>query len=122
MGYWLDRQLGADYVTFGFTFYDGRYTIIKPGVRKWQHDAQEAYPGTLEYLLRQLDEPLFILDLKRMREEQAPALEWLKQMKFRHVGAVKLEDEFWDQDIVGQYDYLVFISHVSPSEFFLDFE
>lgn len=122
MGYWLDRQLGADYVTFGFTFYDGQYTIIKPGVRKWQHNAQEAYPGTLEYQLRQLDEPLFILDLKRMREEHAPALEWLKQMKFRHVGSMKLEDEFWDHDIVGQYDYLVFISNVSPSEFFLDFE
>ena len=122
MGYWLDRQLGADYVTFGFTFYDGRYTIIKPGVRKWQHDAQEAYPGTLEYLLRQLDEPIFILDLKRMREEHAPDLEWFKQMKFRHVGAMKLEDEFWDHDIVSQYDYLVFISHISPSDFFLDFK
>lgn len=93
MGYWLDRQLGADCVTFGFTFYDGRYTIIKPGVRTRQHDAQEAYPGTLEYLLRQLDEPLFILDLKRMREEHAPALKWLRQMKYRHVGVVKLEDE-----------------------------
>ena len=118
----LDRLVGADYITFGFTFCDGRYTIIKSGVRKWQHNAQETYPGTLEYLLRQLDEPLFILDLKRMREEHAPALEWLKQMKFRHVGSMKLEDEFWDHDIVGQYDYLVFISNVSPSEFFLDFE
>lgn len=121
MGYWLDRQLGADYVTFGFTFYDGRYTIIKPGVRTWQHDAQEAYPGTLEYLLRQLDEPLFILDLKRMREEHAPALEWLRQMKYRHVGAVKLEDEFWDQDMADQYDYLVFIDRVTPTELFMAF-
>lgn len=112
----LDKALGEDYVNFGFTFHEGRYTGIAPDEpQKWQHDAQTAYPGTLEYLLHQLGEPIFLLDLRRMRKEQAPALEWINQTKFRHVGVVKVEDEFGDRHIADQFDYLIYIDRITPS-------
>lgn len=116
MGDLLDKELGKDYVSFGFTFHEGRYTGIAPDEQQqWQHDAQTAYPGTLEHLLHQLDEPIFLLDLRRMREERAPALEWINQTRFRHVGSVKVEEEFKDWNAADQFDYLIYIDRVTPS-------
>ena len=116
MGDLLDKELGKDYVSFGFTFHEGRYTGIAPDEQQqWQHDAQTAYPGTLEHLLHQLDEPIFLLDLRRMREERAPALEWINQTRFRHVGVIKVEEEFKDRNAADQFDYLIYIDRVTPS-------
>ena len=115
MGHWLQDGIGADYVNFGFTFYRGGCSIIVPDSEKLQHDVQTAPPGTLEYLLHQLDEPIFILDLRRMREERAPALAWINRMAFRHIGALKWEEEFWDEGVADQFDYMVYIDRVTPS-------
>ena len=115
MGYWLQDGVGADYVNFGFTFYRGGCSIIVPDSEELQHDVQTAPPGTLEYLLHQLGEPIFVLDLRQMREERAPALAWINQMAFRHIGALKWEEEFWDKDFADQFDYLVYIDRVTPS-------
>lgn len=112
----LDKELGKDYVNFGFTFHGGCYTGIAPDEpQKWQHDAQTAYPGTLEHLLHQLGEPIFLLDLRRMREERSPALEWINRTRFRHVGVVKVEEEFKDRNVANQFDYLIYIDRITPS-------
>ena len=88
----LDKEPGKDYVNFGFTFHEGCYTGIAPDEQqRWLHDAQTAYPGTLKYLLHQLDEPIFLLDLRRMHKERFPILEWINQMEFRYVGVVKVK-------------------------------
>lgn len=115
LGRWLQDRLGADYVNFGFTFYRGRCTITVPDSEELQHDVQTAPPGTLEHLLHQLGEPIFILDLRQMREEQAPALEWINGMRFRHIGALRWDNEFWDEGIADQFDYLIYIDRVTPS-------
>lgn len=116
MGGFLQDSLGTEYVNFGFTFYDGEYTGIRPGNNTWRQQAQRAYPGTLEYLLDKLDEPMFILDLKKMREEDSPALAWIDGLRFRHIGAVKVEQEFPDTKTTEKYDYLLFIRNVTPSQ------
>lgn len=115
MGNILQDSLGTDYVNFGFTFYDGKYTGIRRGANKWEQDAQQAYPGTLEYLLDELGEPALILDLKKMRKERSPVLGWIDGLWFRHVGAVKIDREFSDRDITDKFDYLIFIRRSSPS-------
>lgn len=115
MGGFLKESLGEEYVNFGFTFYDGKYTGISPGNEERVQDAQRACPGTLEYLLDKLGDPLFILDLKKMREEKSPALTWLDRLRFRHIGAVKVENEFPDRGITEKFDYLVFIRESTPS-------
>ena len=115
MGCRLDEELGADYLNIGFTFHAGCCSIIVPGSKELQHDVRTAPPGTLEYLLHQLDAPFFLLDLRRMREERSPALEWINRAKFRHIGALRWEDEFWDERIADQFDYLIYIDRVTPS-------
>ena len=115
MGGILKESLDADYVNFGFTFGSGKYTAFRPGSDKWIHDAQPAGPGTLEYLLGKLAEPLFILDLKRMRAEGSPALGWIDKLQFRHVGAVKIENEFPDRKVSDEFDYLVYMRKTGPS-------
>ncbi len=116
MGRHLEEALGADYLNVGFTFHAGRCSIIVPGSEELQHDVQTAPPGTIEYLLHQLDEPFFVLDLRRLREEQSPALEWINGMKFRHIGALRWEDEFWDEGLADQFDLLIYIDRVTPSQ------
>lgn len=91
-----------------------------PGSNEWTQQAQRAYPGTLEYLLDKMGEPLFILDMKRMRAERSPALEWIDELRFRHVGAVKLDNEFWDRNVTKKFDYLVFIRQTTPSHLLVD--
>lgn len=65
MGDCLRKALGDAYRSFGFTFYEGTYTGIRPDSREFIQQAQRAFPGTLEYLLGQLGEKRFLLDLKR---------------------------------------------------------
>ncbi len=118
MGDFLDDNLKSAYTNFGFTFYDGTYTGIRRDSKDFVQKAQRAYPGTVEYLLGKLDEPIFILDLKKMRKDGSLALAWIDDLWFRHVGAAKLENEFTDKNITEKFDYLVFIRHTTPSQLF----
>lgn len=115
MGLCLKESLGTDYVSVGFTFYDGAYSAIRRSSDPSIHRAQCAYPGTLEYLLEQLDEPVFIFDLKKIRSESSPVMAWIDALNFRHVGAVKIEQEFPDHTITETFDYLLFIRESTPS-------
>ena len=118
-GYHLAQKLGDDYVTFGFTFYDGNYTAAgSKGLTSY--DAQRGYPGTLEYLLEQLKEPIFILDLKRLKSDNHKDTEWItQQLAYRRVGAVGGNpNEFWEGKISDDFDYLIFIKSSTPSVLF----
>ena len=57
-------------------------------------------------MLGQLDEPLFILDLKKMREEDSSCLQWLGNLEFREVGATP--EIFYNTQISDMFDYLIF--------------
>ena len=71
----------------------------------------------MEYLLEQLNEPQFILNLKKMREEKAHALQWIDKQVFRAIGAnpdaiyVTLESDM--------VDYLIFIRNTTASQLLL---
>jgi erythromycin esterase len=117
MGFHLAQKLGEDYTTFGFTFFDGSFTAAgNKGLTAYE--SGKAYPGTLEYLLNQLDEPIFILDLKKIKSDNNKDLEWLmKQLPHRSIGAVA-DPEYIDSDsrkIADDFDYLIFIKTSSPS-------
>lgn len=116
MGHFLKDSLATDYTSFGFTFYDGSYTAIRRSSNQFIHKAQRAYPGTLEHLLEQVDEPIFILDLKKIRADNSPIIEWIDALNFRHVGVVKIEAEFPDRRITDAFDYLIFIRESTPSQ------
>ena len=121
MGFHLDQKLGKDYVTFGFTFYNGHYTATgSKGLTSYE--AQQAYSGTLEYMLNQLDEPIFILDMKKIKSDKQNDTKWLlESINYRRVGAVGgLENEFQRRKVADDFDYLIFIKTSTPSTLFPD--
>lgn len=63
MGYFLNEQLKKDYQTLKFEEYEGTYTAWKNGLQFF--DLPQSYLEILEYVLIQLDEPLFIQDLRK---------------------------------------------------------
>ncbi|RKE52297.1 erythromycin esterase family protein [Sphingobacterium detergens] len=112
----LAQKLKDDYVTFGFSFYDGSYTAVgKKGLTSY--DAVKAYPGTLEYLLEQVQEPMFILDLKKAKSDKHKDIEWLLgKLEYRRTGAGGGNPiEFSEGKISEDFDYLIFIKTSSPS-------
>lgn len=119
MGEYLSKKLGEDYVNIGFTFYDGSYTAYgDQGLTSYT--AEQAYPGTLEYALNQLDEPIFILDLKKMKADAPAELTALTgSIEMRGVGAIGgLENEFFEFNVIDDFDYLIFIKTSTPSKLF----
>jgi len=119
MGNHLSQKLGDDYKTFGFTFFNGSYTATgNKGLTSYE--AIKAYPGTLEYLLNQLNEPFFILDLKKIKADRPKDLRWLtEQIEFRSVGARGgMKNEFSESNVSDNFDYLIFIRTSSPSTLF----
>ncbi|WP_298653609.1 erythromycin esterase family protein [uncultured Proteiniphilum sp.] len=121
MGYHLARQLDDDYITFGFTFYDGSFTAVgNKGLTFYE--ASRVYPGTLEYLLDKLNEPVFILDLKKIRSDNKKDTEWLlERLAYRSVGALGgSQYEFQNRIVSDDFDYLIFIRTSTPSLLFPD--
>lgn len=116
MGGHLKDSLAEDYVTFGFAFYYGSYTTNgKNGLTSYK--AQTAYPGTLEYLLNQVDEPIFILDLKKIKADDDELTRWItEKLKFRIVGATKRDVEFLETTITDDFDYIIFIKTSTASK------
>jgi len=98
MGSHLAQKLGDDYTNFGFTFFNGNFMAVgSKGLTSY--DAVQAYPGTLEYLLEQLNEPIFILDLKKIKADSNKDTQWLTgQIAYRKIGAIKdsQDDEFYE--------------------------
>jgi len=116
MGYFLAQKLGDDYTTFGFTFFDGNFTAAgSKGLTSYE--AAQAYPGTLEYLLNQVNDPIFILDLKKIKSDNNPDTKWLlEKLSYRSVGAMGGgQYEFQSGKISDDFDYLIFIKTSTPS-------
>jgi erythromycin esterase len=116
MGSILAQKLSDDYTTFGFTFYDGSFTAAgSNGLTSY--NAVKAYRGTLEYLLEQIKEPIFILDMKKIKSDKNKNTEWLLQrMAYRDVGSIGgTLNEFDGGKIADDFDYLIFIKTSTPS-------
>ena len=118
MGFHLAQKLGDDYTTFGFTFFNGRFTAVgSSGLASFE--AAKAYAGTLEYFLNQLNEPIFILDLKKIKTDNSKDTKWiLEQMHYRRVGSMGglgVQGEFQMRKISDDFDYLIFIKSSTPS-------
>lgn len=111
MGTFLKERLGDDYRTFGFACYEGSYTAWGNGLKPF--DLSVPAPGTLEYVLGQLGEPTFILDLKKMRGENVPALRWIDDLEYREIASTS--EILYMRRISETFDYLICIRNTSAS-------
>ena len=121
MGYHLSQKFGNDYTTFGFTFHEGSYLAAGGSKGLASYEGITAYPSTLEYFLNQLNEPIFILDLKKIKSDNHKDMQWLMEpLLYREadeMGDRKIS-EFICSKIVDDFDYLIFIQKSSPSVYF----
>ncbi len=109
MGGYLSNDFKEDYLNIGFAFYKGSYTALSHNKIEIQ-TAEEAENGSYEYIFYQLQEPLFLIDLREIRDNNSLQTQLFKNaLKFRTVGAVKTR-EFEEKDILKDYDLLIFIA------------
>ena len=116
MGYHLAQKLAENYTTFGFTFFDGSFTAAgSKGLTSYI--AAQADPGKLEYFLNQLNEAIFVLDMKKIKSDKPKNIEWLlERLSYRSVGSVGGgQYEFKTGKISDDFDYLIFIKTSTPS-------
>jgi len=117
MGLYLGRMLGKNYVTFGFAFFDGSYRAYGNNGNT-SYEATEPPSGTVEHLLEQLEEPIFILDMKKLKSENQELKNLLDQLDYRQLGALaRPKDEFgkYGEKITDELDYLIYIRTSSAS-------
>lgn len=115
MGGYLDEKLDSKYTNIGFVVYEGKYTATN--FKKIDSfNLQQAYKGTLEHWLNSADEPLFIMDLRKVRADKSDESQWMKdRLLSRITGVLHFEEEFAPFDI-DDYDLLIFIKNVEASE------
>ncbi|MBB2951314.1 MULTISPECIES: erythromycin esterase family protein [Sphingobacterium] len=109
MGSYIADVIPCKSLAIGFTFYEGSYTAMDPNDIK-PFPAETAFLGTYEHFLNQMDEPIFILDLKKIKADKPVELDWLlSTLPFRTIGGNKQTVEFRDTNIADAFDYLIFI-------------
>jgi len=116
MGKILAQSLKEDYLSVGFTFHKGSYTAVgKKGLNTYE--AQESFEGTYEYLFQALDEPIFLLDLRQIKEDNSEHGKWLREnLEFRSVGAAKVDNEFKTTILKDDFDIIIFINESTNSK------
>ncbi len=120
MGVHLRRALGADLVVLGFAFDHGRFRALAGLDRPVAEFAVEpAFRGSLEWGLRKVGYPLFVLDLRRI-PLGSDAAKWLALHRAtRSIGAVfdpRHPDRSWSRhSVLDRYDAIVFFEATSSA-------
>ena len=117
MGSILSNKLGNNYLNVGFAFYEGSYNAIgEDGLKAYP--AQAAYLGTYEYYFNQVANcDMFLLDLRALKNDNSNYSQWLKSsLRFRTTGGMKIEEEFSETNLLNDYDLIIFIKKVTPTE------
>ena len=77
------------------------------------YQAQESYPGTYEYFFNAINEPIFIMDLREIKKQNSIYSKWLlDQLLFRSVGAMKMDNEFYETDLTADFDLIILLTNL----------
>lgn len=111
----LADSLGTDYLSIGFTFHTGTY-YATGHLGPASYKAQDSYPGTFEYIFHCLDEPIVMVDLRKIREDRSSYSEHLRKcLLFRKTSTYNIYMEFFEASLADDFDLLVFINTSSAS-------
>ncbi len=119
-GSYLARDLGANYVVLGFSFYAGRFSALSLlpngsfGPLNSNNVAVTPYPGTIEHMFHETGMPRFILDLRKATPSNGGA--WLlSAMDAREVGSVAVDGFASRPNLTKDYDALIYFDQTTNS-------
>lgn len=116
MGKYLSDSLKSDYLSIGFAFYKGMYTA-KGNNGLSCYDAEVAKNESYESFFNAINEPIFILDLRKIKEDKSEESNWLRDyMEFRAIGSIKGGHEFMYTNLTNDFDLILFINESSCSK------
>ncbi len=117
MGAFLNKQYGDDMIVFAFAFHQGTYTAWgKKGINIYGTSPSE--PGSVEWFLKSSGIPNLILDLRKTSNQEAGS-QWLnRELNFRSIGAVALENAFSKRKVTRAFDALIYFEKSTPSQCF----
>ena len=79
-------------------------------------EAQIENSTSIEAYLNSLNIPIFLLDLKKIKEENNNLAKWILNKKpYRWTGMVEAKNEFVNSSITDDFDYLIFINQSTIS-------
>ena len=109
---WYDDKL----VVIGFAANAGRYTAMVPkqGLSS-DNELQPAAPGSAEYYFHQTGLPRFVLDLRKASADDSASTWLTKTLKFRTIGALAQEMQFFDTVLPKAFDALIYFDETTPS-------
>ncbi len=115
MGAYLLKDLKKDYFACGFAFHKGSYTAYDYEIKKVaRRKAQTSYPGTYEYYFHRIGERIFLINFGNMTD--IPQSRWLRRdMLFRHTGSTKIKEEFGIDNLLKDFDALIYIDKSTSS-------
>ena len=114
-GAWLKEMLDDKYYIIGTCYFDGTDIYKQAALGNSQPIINEAIKGSYEYLLHQIKEECFYLDLNKQKKN--PSNQWLFQpMLMRNYGVEPFNyyHEFSITDLTHEYDGIVFIKRSVP--------
>ena len=107
MGEYLSQKYGADYLPIGFVVGRGEYSAWAEG-ELGIHRLQAPPPGSIESFFAKTNAPRLILDVRGANPD-ADDSHWLTETRmFRHIGAVATDTQFSPENMVRQFDVLVY--------------
>ena len=119
MGSFLSEKLREDYFSIGFTFYQGDYNARRQlnGAVK-ANPANSAPAESVGGVFHTLGLPLFVLDLREAEQDKRAS--WLNGPRDVRmmIGAVAVKDQyaFSRRYLVEEYDAIIFVDQMTPTD------
>ena len=118
MGGFLSKEFGDDYLSIGFTFYQGDYMARSQLDKPVQVNTASAAPAdSIGGVFHELGLPFFALDLRGVeRDGPASWRVWYRETRMM-IGSVAVEDRraFSKTLLPTNYDAIIFVDQMTPT-------
>lgn len=119
MGSYLVKELKDKYRNIGLTTYEGQYTamaMVNDHITLRRDLVLDTSPeGTLESNLKKLNTLITLVNFRHIMSENQPAF-LLKPICWRSIGAMQIDDSFYDENISQDFDAIIDIQSTTASQ------
>jgi len=119
MGSFLKNEFGNNYLSIGFAFDKGSYNGADEGVVA-VHEALPSYPGSFEYICKDLANSSFVMDLRPNKDSSNLPQIFFSPMDQRNIGLTARKYSYAPMIVPDYYDAVIYIPNSTPTKL-LDF-